>query len=161
MNQQDRFGNVHYLEVYYYQDPKNLNADGSKKVKSSKTPPADTVLVAGAVQVKKMLLKDNDCGVVKQNVAKQANLADQIAHISPNTYERLLKLDAVADSADTRDFFTKELLFTATDYASVRVNLHALAAKLHQACSQGRLRPDLDLDAHFSGRPSTAPNCDL
>ena len=161
MNQQDRFGNVHYLEVYYYQDPRNLNADGSKKVKSSKTPPADTVLVAGAVQVKKMLLKDNDCGVVKQNVAKQANLADHIAHISPNTYERLLKLDAVADSADTRDFFTKELLFTAADYASVLVNLHALAAKLHQACSQGRLRPDLDLDAHFSGRPSTAPNCDL
>jgi hypothetical protein len=158
MNQQDRFGNLHYLEVYYYQDPTDLNPDGSKKIKSSKDAPANAM---GAVQVKKMLLKDNDCGVTKTNAAKQANLADRIAHIRPGTYKRLLKLDAVADAVDTKDFFTKELLFTAADYANVRRNLHDLAAKLHQSCSQGRLRPDLDLDAHFSDHPAKAPSCDL
>jgi hypothetical protein len=157
MNQQDRFGNIHYLEVYYYQDPNDLNADGSKKIKVSKEPPPG----GSAVPVKKMLLKDNDCGVTKENAAKEAGLADRLGHLSPNTYKRLLKLDAVADAADTKDFFTKELLFTAADYTNVRKNLHDLATKLHQACSQGHLRPDLDLDEHFSNRPATAPSCDL
>jgi hypothetical protein len=155
MNQQDRFGNIHYFEMYYYQDPTDLNADGTKKIKVSKDAPPG----GSAVQVKKMLLKDNDCGVTKANAAKEAGLADRVAHVSPDTYKRLLKLDHVADSQETKSFFTSEMLFTATDYASFRKNLHDLAAKLHQACSQGRLRPDLDLDAHFSDHPATAPNC--
>ena len=108
-----------------------------------------------------MLLKDNDCGVAKDNIAKQAGLADRVAHIDPKTYRRILHFDAIADAAETKDFFSRELVFTANDYASIRKNLKDLATKLHQACSQGRLKLDLDLQAHFSTQPLKAQSCDL
>jgi hypothetical protein len=83
MNRQDRFGNIHYLETYYYRDSTDLNSDGTPKLKSSKTLTPEEV--AKAVQVKQMLLKDNDCGVDKQNIAKQVGLVNHVAHIDPTT----------------------------------------------------------------------------
>jgi hypothetical protein len=161
MNQQDRFGNIHYLETYYYRDTTDLHSDGSAKLKSSKTlTPAEAAKV-GAVQVKELLLKDNDCGVDKQNIAKQASLANRIAHIDPITYRGILHLDAIADSTETKTFFLQELVFSANDYAGVRKNLKDLATTLHQKCAQGRLKLDLDLQRHFSDQALKLQNCDL
>lgn len=161
MNQQDRFGNIHYVETYYYRDPNDLNPDGSARLKSSRKLTPDAVSKVGAVQVKEMMLKDNDCGVAKQNIARQAGLIDRIAHIDPDVYQRVLRLDATADSPQVRDFFLQEVVFTSTDYASFRSNLKDVATKLHQGCTQGRVRPDLDLQSHFSGRPLKPRSCDL
>ena len=161
MNQQDRFGNIHYLETYYYRDPADLTSDGAPKLKSSRTLTPDQVAKVGAVQVKQMLLKDNDCGVAKQNIAKQAGLADRIAHIDPDTYRRILALDAIADSPDTRAFFMQELIFTANDYANVRNNLKELASQLRQKCAQGRLKLDLNLQTHFSDQALKPQSCNL
>jgi hypothetical protein len=161
MNQQDRFGNIHYRQTYYYRDSADPNPDGSLKLKSdSKLTPAQ-VAQLGAVQVKTLLLKDNDCGVSKNNVARQAGLLNRVAHIDPDTYRRILQFDATADSPQTREFFFQELVFTSDDYASVRKNLKNVAAKLHQGCTQGHLKLDLDLQAHFSGQPLKPQNCDL
>ncbi|MEJ2377242.1 MAG: hypothetical protein P8Y71_18160 [Pseudolabrys sp.] len=161
MNQQDRFGNIHYFTTYYYLDANDRNQDGSAKLKSKKGLTPEEAAQLNAVQVKKMLLKDNDCGVAKDNIAKQTALADRVAHIDPKTYRLLLHFDAVADAADTKEFFMRELLFTSHDYARVRKNLKDIASKLHQACLKGRLKLDLDLQAHFSGQPLKARNCDL
>jgi hypothetical protein len=161
MSQQDRFGNIHYLATYYYLDPNDLNQDGSAKLKSSKSLTPEEAARVGAVQVKKLLLKDNDCGVAKDNIAKQVGLADRIVHIDPKTYRLILHFDAIADSAETREFFVRELVFTANDYANVRQNLKDLATKLNHACLQGRLKLDLDLQAHFSTQPLKAQSCDL
>jgi hypothetical protein len=161
MNQQDRFGNIHYKETYYYRDTGDPNPDGSPKLKSSRKLTPEQVAQLGAVQVKTLLLKDNDCGVSKTNVARQAGLIDRVAHIDPDTYRRLLQFDATADSPQTRDFFLQELVFTSADYASVRNNLKEVATKLHQGCAQGRVRLDLDLQAHFSGQPLKPQSCDL
>ena len=161
MNQQDRFGNVHYQETYYYRDSADPNPDGSPKLKSSRKLTPEQVAQLGAVQVKTLLLKDNDCGVSKTNVARQAGLIDRVAHIDPDTYRRLLQFDATADSPTTRDFFIQELLFTSANYTSVRNNLREVVTKLHQGCAQGRVKLDLDLQAHFSGQPLKAPGCDL
>jgi hypothetical protein len=81
--------------------------------------------------------------------------------MDPQTYLLLLRLDAVADRTETKDFFARETLFTANDYANVRKNLNELATKLHQACLQGRLKLDLDLQTHFSSQASNAPRCNL
>ncbi len=161
MNQQDRFGNIHDLQTYYYLDANDLNQDGSAKLKSSKSLTPEEAARVGAVQVKKMLLKDNDCGVAKDNIAKQTGLADRIAHIDPGTYRLILRFDGIADSAETREFFVRELVFTANDYAAVRKNLKDLATELHQTCLQGRLKLDLDLQTHFSAQPLKAQSCDL
>ena len=161
MNQQDRFGNIHYLETYYYRDTTDLNSDGTPKLKSSKTLTPEKIAKAGAVQVKQMFLKDNDCGVDKQNIAKQAGLVNRVAHIDPTTYRNILHLDAIADSTETRNFFLQELVFTTNDYANVRKNLKDLAVTLHQNCMQGRLRLDLDLQRHFSDQPLKPQSCGL
>jgi hypothetical protein len=161
MNQQDRFGNIHFTQTYYYLDANDLNQDGSAKLKSSKSLTPEEATRIGAIQVKKLLLKDNDCGVVKDNIAKQTGLADRIAHIDPKTYRLILRFDAIADSAETREFFVRELVFTTNDYTEVRKNLKDLATKLHQACLQGRLKLDLDLQAHFSTQPLKLQSCDL
>jgi hypothetical protein len=161
MNQQDRFGNIHYLATYYYVDATDLDRDGSPKLKSSKNLTPEEAAKVGAVQIKKMLLKDNDCGVAKQNIAKQVGLADRIAHIDPKTYLFLQHLNAVADLAETNDFFVREMVFTANDYANIRKNLKDLATKLHQKCLQGGLKLDLDLQAHFSNQSVKAMSCDL
>ena len=160
MNQQDRFGNIHYLTTYYYVDAADLDGDGSPKLKSSKNLTSEEAARLGAVQLKKMLLKDNDCGVAKQNVANQAGLADRIAHIDPKTYLLLQQLNAVADSAETKDFFVRELVFTANDYVNIRRNLKDLATKLHQACLKGGLKLDLDLQTHFSNQSVKVTSCE-
>ncbi len=161
MNQQDRFGNIHYLMTYYYRDADDRGPDGSARLKTRKSLTSEEAARLGAVEVKTMLLKDNDCGVTKDNIARQAGLADRIAHIDPGTYRGILHFDAIADSAETREFFVRELAFTDGDYASVRKNLKELAAKLHQACAKGRLKLDLDLQAHFSAQPLKPRKCDL
>ena len=160
INQQDRFGNIHEKPTYFYRDPADPNPDGTPKLKSSHKLTPDEITKFGAVQVKVLLLKDNDCGVSKQNVARQAGLIDRVAHVDPDTYHRLLQLDAIADSPQTRDFFIQELVFTPRDYANVRKNLQDVAAKLRQGCTQGRIKLDLDLQAHFSGQPLKPQSCE-
>ena len=161
MNQQDRFGNIHNRQTYYYLDRMDPNPDGSPKLKSASALGPTQIAQLGAVKVKTLLLKDNDCGVSKSNVAMQAGLIDRVAHINPDTYRRVLQFDSVADSPQIRDFFLRELVFTSNDYASIRGNLKKVATKLHQRCSQGLLKLDLDLQAHFSGQPLKTQNCEL
>jgi hypothetical protein len=161
MNQQDRFGNVHYRQTYYYRDRTDPDPDGSPKLKSASTLTPAQIAQLGAVKVKTLLLKDNDCGISKSNVARQAGLIDRVAHIDPDTYQRILRFDETADSPRTRDFFLQELVFTSNDYASVRRNLKDVATRLHQKCTLGLLRLDLNPRAHFSGQPLKAQNCEL
>ncbi|HEY6043747.1 MAG TPA: hypothetical protein VIU43_02515 [Nitrosospira sp.] len=153
LNQQDRFGNIHDLPAYYYLDAQ----DGKIKNERKLTP--GEVVQRKAVKVKQMMLKDNDCGVAKTNVAKSAGLADRIAHMDPETYYRLLSFDQMADRPEVEEFFRRETLFTAADFASLRANLKQLASQLHQRCTAGRLKLDLDLDIHFSEKPLPLRSC--
>ena len=105
MNQQDRFGNVHYQETYFYRDTADPNPDGSPKLKSSRELTPQQVAQLGAVRVKTLLLKDNDCGVSKTNVARQAGLIDRVAHIDPDTYRRVLEFRCNRGLAHHSRFF--------------------------------------------------------
>jgi uncharacterized protein (DUF1800 family) len=154
LNQQDRFGNIHEVPTYYYLDA----LDG--KVKSERKLTVDEVTQRKAVKVKQMMLKDNDCGVAKTNVAKSAGLADRIAHMDPETYYRLLSFDQMTGRPEVEAFFRRETLFTPADFASLRANLKQLASQLRQRCTTGRLKLDLDLDAHFSDKPLSSKSCE-
>ena len=159
LNQEDRFGNIHSLVKYYYRDGADLDSNGNPKLKTAKklTP---EIQALGAVEIREMLLKDNDCGVSRLNRAKTAKLAERIAHISPKTYSNLLRLDQRADSGEMKTFFSEQLLYTENDYTSVRKNLRELASLLKKACQSGALKLDLDLDAHFGANSAPVPNCE-
>lgn len=157
LGQQDRFGNIHYIEKYYYTGQKDGRFDvGSDKDK--KDVPAEAL--AGAVKVKEMVLKDNDCGVAKENRIKNGGLLDRVSHLNPRTYKHLLALTRTIDEPDTKRLFTRGMVFTEADFAKVSGNLKEAAGQLQSACRAGRLKLDLDLDAHFSGEALAAADCE-
>lgn len=161
LNQQDRYGNIDFNETFVYLDQNDRNEAGQPKLKQKNKLSEEEVKQLSALKIKRMVLADNDCGVAKDNIAKQVGLADRIAHLDPLTYRRLLQLNAIADHPHTKAFFIHETLFTEKDYASFRANLKELVAKLHGFCSSQRLRLDLDSQAHFTGQPAKGQSCDL
>lgn len=154
LNQQDRFGNIHYTNSYYYLD----SSDGAIKVKHTTKMDEVEVRRTDAVLVKQMMLKDNDCGVNRDNVAKKAGLIKGLSHISPSTYARLLRLNSEMSQEGTRRFFKNEMAMTESDYIKVKQNLSEIVLTLQKACQQGVLKLDLDLDAHFTNKP-VEQNC--
>ena len=160
LNQQDRFGNAHYKDHYYYST--TSKKDGSFKLKNeSDLADVPEELRAGALTIKQLMLKDNDCGVTKDNKAKKAGLLDPIAHMDPSTYKRLLELNATLEDADIKDLFVRGMQFTEDDFKSVAANIHEATQKLQASCKSGKLALDLDIDLYFSSEPlPTAYTCD-
>ncbi|MEZ4743405.1 MAG: hypothetical protein R3B45_13330 [Bdellovibrionota bacterium] len=78
LGQQDRLGNIHARPFFYYDD--------NGKVEKSKKAPKDKKFV----QVKRLMLKDNDCGLRSDSVNIIAEkLYKNINHMSSKTYRRL------------------------------------------------------------------------
>lgn len=159
MNQEDRFGNIHFQNHYVYRDRNDLDSDGNPKVKTKKSMGPSEIAATSALPVKLMLLNDNDCGVSRENRALKAGLHKGIMHMNPVTYRRLRHLDAIADDAEMVTFFRQNLLFTATDYKSVRQNLRAVVNQLTSACDSGKLKLDLDITAHFGNGAKRVVSC--
>lgn len=162
MSQQDRFGNVHSVEKFAY-----LGTDdkGVLEVKTdSKLTPE--IKAKGAVAIKIMMLKDNDCGVAKTNIARAERLLEKVAHMDPKTYKRLLELDRSADGAEIVTAFKTGMMFTTADWigASSDPGVRPLIAEsvklLKSRCQSGQLKLDLDIDAYFTGRQAQQ-NCEL
>jgi hypothetical protein len=158
MSQQDRFGNIHAIEYYYFKK-ENGEID---KVKKSKVDDGEAPMPAGAVLLKKMILKDNDCGgPEKTNVVKNAGLIDQMRHMNAKTYAnvRWLAKNFVAGS-EVPKFFVSEALFGQRDIDMLRTNLGELEPKLYSACKSGKLLLDLDLEKHLAGGGHDPARCE-
>ena len=158
MSQQDRFGNIHEIDYYYF--PK---ADGSvDKVKKSKVDDGETPMPAGAVLVKKIILKDNDCGgPAKTNHVKNAGILKQIRHMNPATYKHLRWMaTSFGRGSDTVKFFQAEALFGQGDVDMLRTNLTQAAADLYAQCKAGKLLLDADLGNHLKGVGHDPAACD-
>ena len=158
MNQKDRFGNIDSLNFLYFKD-----AAGDLKRMPLAKAPQGFAGKPGVFNIKEMTLKDNDCGGSdRSNVMKIAGLTDGIKHISPGTYKRLLWLNANADSAVSKEFLAREMLFTPQDQSVFRSNLQELATKLKSFCQQGKLHLDLDHKQYFQGIVNPdSKSCDL
>lgn len=158
MSQQDRFGNIHELDYYYFTKP-----DGSlDKVKKSKVDDGSTPMPAGGVLVKKLLLKDNDCGgPSKTNHVKNAGILKQLRHMNAGTYKNLRWMAAnFGRGSDSVKFFMAEALFQQADVDMLRTNLTQAAADLHDMCVSGKLLLDADLGDHLKGRAHDPASCE-
>jgi hypothetical protein len=132
--QNDRPNNIHYKLSYW-----SMGADGN--IQRSKDQ------VTGAIPVKEMLLKDNDCGIAKGNPTKDRGLLKMLAHIHPETYKGLQHLaqELSANPTAIAEFLKKEWLFTDTDVTNFRTDSIELARTLKARCEAGSLKQDLDL----------------
>lgn len=159
MSQQDRFGNIHEIDYYY-----SLKANGEvDKVKKSKVDDHEKPMPAGAVLVKKMILKDNDCGgSTKDNVTLKAGLVDQIRHLSPKLYANIQWLaQNFGQGQEIPKFMVSEALFAQADVNMLRANLGTLAPKLKSLCTSGKLMLDADLEGHLAGKGHDPAACNV
>jgi len=155
MNQQDRFGNIAQQQkvVYVTKNSKNPNdleitVEGSIDDYNEDKKEGIVIEKFQPLTIQSMILKDNDCGVTKTNVVKTAHLLEQVAHINPKTYKKLLEFQNSIN--DNKSFFTKGLLFTEADFKAVASNLNDAVNILKTNCKTGKLRLDLDIETYLT-----------
>lgn len=130
MAQADRFsGNMHSAPTYLWVD------NGALKKEAKKSDPAKNAeqlknIPAGAVLVQRMIMKDNDAGLISGNSAKSAHLLDKIAHLDSHTYNQLIAFQQELAKPEVATWYQKELLFTPGDFKTVKDNVDQAVASL-------------------------------
>ncbi len=153
LSQQDRFGNIHAKTRTYY-------LSNGKIEKADDMPSVPEPFRAGAVTVKEMVLRDNDCGVgmAFTNRAQRAHMLEGVAHMDPDTYRYFQDFASRIDAPETQAFFLKGLQLRDSDFRRLQTNVKTSSALLRQRCESGALSLDLDLASHFGGR-APVQNC--
>lgn len=148
LSQEDRFGNLHYtIEAYAVQKDETgkMNVKKLKELEDGQTYPA------GTVQVKKLMMKDNDCGVNRSNHLKKAQLLEGVRHFNPETFKKLLNLYKLINTQEGQTFFKRETAMTESDVQTFKTNVGHATNVLVNTCKAGQLSLDLDLDIQFAG----------
>src|SRR5207247_7751824 len=92
ISKENRFsGNKHFQKIYVW------IANGAVKQETKKSDPTKAAeqlkkIPPEAVLINRMIMKDNDAGLVSGNSAKTYHLLEKISHMDPRTYNRLLDL---------------------------------------------------------------------
>lgn len=147
LSQEDRFGNLHFTEVYYYIENNQVMKESSMK--------PEEIAAKKAIKVKELMMKDNDCGVNRTNHLKNARLLEGIRHINPETYSQLQKLNLSLATEEAKTFFRRETMMTEKDFELFRTNVAYAAGTLKKNCQSSSLKLDLDLDSQYANKPLT------
>ena len=143
MSQADRFsGNMHSEKIYLWVE------NGVLKNTTRKSDPAKAAdqlmqIPPEAVLVDRMIMKDNDAGLVSGNSAKTYHLLEKISHLDTKTYNRVLDLQKELLKPEVAQWFQTELLFTPADFKTVKDNVDQAVSIL-----TGRKDNGLFLDAN-------------
>ncbi|PYJ39303.1 MAG: hypothetical protein DME84_02180 [Verrucomicrobia bacterium] len=92
-----------------------------------------------------MIMKDNDAGLISGNSAKTYHLLDKISHMDPKTYNRLVNLQKELQKPEVAQWYQTDLLFTPTDFNTVKNNVDQAVGILSARKDKGLL-----LDASLS-----------
>ncbi len=123
MSQADRFsGNMHCEKVYMWIE-NGVVKNQSKKSDTAKAAEQLKHIPSDAVLVNRMILKDNDAGLVSGNSAKTNHLLEKVGHMDFKTYDRLLDLQKELQKPEVAQWYQTELLFTASDFNTMRSNV--------------------------------------
>ena len=134
-------GNISdYNVVYYLQDNQVKHSR-----KADNVPPGAT-----QVSVKKLTIVDTDAGLLNQNVFEQKGYLNQICHLHPDTYNRLLDFaQRWKTDPEVKGFFHQECTFSNGQLARFEKYLLNAAATMQSRRAAGKLLLDLDLDDFF------------
>ena len=145
MSQADRFsGNMHSEKVYLWV------ANGVLETKTKKSDPAKAAeqlkqIPSGAVLVDRMIMKDNDAGLISGNSVKSYHLLEKISHMDSKTYDRLLDLQKDLQKPEVAQWYQTEILFAPADFDTMKDNVDQAVAIL-----TGRKDKGLFLDANVA-----------
>jgi hypothetical protein len=141
--QSDRLtgGNISDYSTIYYLDGGHF--------KTSRTP-EDVPTGASKVTVKELTIVDTDAGLLNQNVFEQKGYLNQICHMHPDTYRRLVDFAQKwkTDPA-VKAFFHEECTFTTSQLARFEKYLLNAASTMGARHASGKLLLDLSLDDYF------------
>jgi hypothetical protein len=141
--QSDRLtgGNIsNYNVVCYLQDNRVKHSR-----KADNVPPGAT-----QVSVKKLTIVDTDAGLLNQNVFERKGYLNQICHLHPDTYNRLLYFaQRWKTDPEIKAFFHQECTFSSAQLTRFEKYLLNAAATLQSRRTAGKLLLDLDLDDFF------------
>ncbi len=153
MSQADRFsGNMHSEKIYLWIEDGVLKSDG-KKSDPAKAAEQLKQIPADAVLVNRMIMKDNDAGLISGNSAKTSHLLEKVSHMDSKTYDRLLNLQKELQKPEVAQWYQSELLFTSADFNTMKNNVDQAVAILN-----GRKGNGLFLDANVSAAIGAADN---
>ena len=142
MSQADRFsGNMHSQKIYMWIE------NGVLKHNIKKGDPAKTgqEIPPEAVLINRMIMKDNDAGLISGNSAKSYHLLDKVSHMDPKTFNRLLDFQEELQKPEVAQWYETELLFTQADFNTVKNNVDQAVSIVN-----GRKDKGLFLDASLS-----------
>ena len=145
MSQADRFsGNMHSEKVYLWVE------NGVLKTTTKKSDPAKAAeqlkqIPPGAVLVDRLIMKDNDAGLISGNSAKSSHLLEKISHMDPKSYDRLLNLQKELQKSEVAQWYQTEILFTLVDFNTIKDNVDQAVAILTARKDKG-----LFLDANVT-----------
>src|SRR5215813_13051459 len=155
MSQADRFsGNIHSEKIYLWIEngivkSETMKSDPAKAAEQLKqVPPA-------AVLVDRMIMKDNDAGLISGNSVKTYRLLEKISHMDSKTYNRLLDLQKELEKPEVAQWYQTEILFTPADFKTVKDNVDQAVAILTARKDKG-----LFLDANVAAALVAGPQPD-
>ena len=142
MSQADRFsGNMHSQKIYMWIE----NGVLKHKIKKGDPAKAGQEIPPEAVLINRMIMKDNDAGLISGNSAKSYHLLDKVSHVDPKTFNRLLDFQEELQKREVAQWYQTELLFTQADFNTVKNNVDQAVSILN-----GRKDKGLFLDASLS-----------
>jgi hypothetical protein len=152
MSQADRFsGNMHSEKVYLWIENGVLKTEG-KKSDPAKAAEQLKQIPADAVLVDRMIMKDNDAGLISGNSAKTYHLLEKISHMDSKTYNRLLDLQKELQKPEVAQWYQEEILFTPANFKTMKDNVDQAVGIL-----TARKDKSLFLDANVSAALGAQP----
>lgn len=141
LSQFDRYGNANAYQYYYY-----FENDVLIEEKFQKENPEQAALMKtkGAKLVKRLLLKDNDCGIAFRNRTLDDKALNKIRHYSLETYTKLEKLNLKMNDAGFISFLKSNLLFSDSDVAKVKANTASVYELIKSGVESGKVFLDLN-----------------
>lgn len=117
--------------------------------------------------VHQILMRDNDCGVSKTNIAAQANggagVVVKFAHMSSRTYKHFqyLAQEIVKPGSAVQNALLKESFIGEAHFKNVVSQATKLSKTLRSRCESGALTLDADLRDRLEGKKVGKEACAL
>lgn len=141
-SQQDRIGNIDYLNYWYWVDDGEIRR---RPASGSKVP--EDIASHHPVRLRRSQLNDNDAGgrIAYANFTKKTGMLEKIRHYNPETYRRLIQLAADFEArSELYDYVHNTFGLSDQQFDQVLKNTRLAAGILRDTCRAGKLRFDLD-----------------
>lgn len=141
LSQFDRYGNVDYWKYYYFVEEGELKR---KKYKEGRPEVDAKMAEKGAIVLKRILLKDNDCGIAFRNRTLDDKALRKIRHFSKETFENVKKFRALLSDPNFVEFLKNDLLFKDSDVQKIKGNTEHVFELINTGVEKGKIYLDLN-----------------